>query len=71
MTLRKLVRIQLAHLVELHTRPPDAFFIDWRCRLCPHHAGATDRETALNQAATHMQAAHYASGGRHYARRKK
>jgi hypothetical protein len=69
--LRKLVRLQLDQLVELHPRLPDAFFVDWRCRLCRHRAGALDRDTALNEAAKHMQEAHRAFGGQHYARRKK
>jgi hypothetical protein len=70
-TLRKLVRVQIDQLVDLAPRPPDAFFVDWCCRLCAHRAGALDRDTALNQAAKHMHVAHRAFGGQHYARRKK
>lgn len=69
MTQRKAVRIHLEQLIDLHPRPPHEFFTDWRCRLCRYRAGAVDRDSALNEAATHMQDAHRAHGG-HHARRK-
>lgn len=71
MTTRKAVRIRLEQLVDIHRRPPDEFFADWRCRLCHVHRGAIDRESALNEAATHMQDVHRALGGHHQTRRKK
>lgn len=67
---RKAVRIRIEQLVDLHPRPPDEFFTDWRCRLCHYRTGALDRDTALNDAATHMQDIHRAHGG-HINRRKK
>lgn len=67
---RKTVRIALEQLVWLQRRPPDEFFTDWRCQLCPYHAGATDRDTALNDAATHLHEHHGAQGG-HYSKRGK
>ncbi|MGH3795973.1 MAG: hypothetical protein ACRDSP_13910 [Pseudonocardiaceae bacterium] len=66
---RQVVRIRLEQLVDLHSRPPDEFFTDWRCRLCHRRSGAVDRETALNDAATHLQTDHRALGG--HIRRKK
>ncbi|MGH7687806.1 MAG: hypothetical protein ACREN2_13465 [Candidatus Dormibacteria bacterium] len=63
MTQRRRVSIRLEQLVDLHSRPPDEFFTDWRCRLCHRRSGAVDRETALNDAATHLQTDHRAAGG--------
>lgn len=68
---RKRVRIAVEQLVEL-TRPAaqvDPFFIDWRCRLCGHRAGALDRTTALDIAAEHLATEHRATGG--YRRRNR
>lgn len=62
---RKAVAIHLEQLVELIPHPADAFFSEWRCRLCRHRAGALDRESALNEAAGHLAEHHHAQGGYH------
>lgn len=63
MTGRRRVSIRIEYLVVIKPRPEPAFFVDWRCRLCPHKGYAVDSAAALDEFADHLRDTHRASGG--------